>query len=93
MTTNKTIVFSLKKCPNCEILKQLLTKEKIPFDEIDMKSPTGATELFSNNVFTMQAPVLKFNNKYWTNITTVGNLDIKIVTDIIKSEKEKNNDT
>ncbi|MCK4928182.1 MAG: NrdH-redoxin [Methanosarcinales archaeon] len=59
-------VYSTKVCPNCKILKQILTESNISFNEMDMTTPAALTELAMNNVFTMSAPVLKIQNQFYT---------------------------
>ncbi len=62
----KISVYSTKFCPNCKMLKQLLDKENVPYKEIDMATPIGLTELRINSIFTMSAPVLQIDNKFYT---------------------------
>lgn len=62
----KISVYSTKLCPNCKILKQLLGQENIQYKDIDMATPIGLTELRINSVFTMSAPVLQIDNKFYT---------------------------
>lgn len=62
----KISIYSTKLCPNCNILKQLLGQENIQYKDIDMATPIGLTELRMNSVFTMSAPVLQIDNKFYT---------------------------
>ena len=62
----KISVYSTKLCPNCKMLKQLLGQENIQYKDIDMATPIGLTELRMNNMFTMSAPVLQIDNKFYT---------------------------
>lgn len=62
----KISVYSTKLCPNCKMLKQLLGQENIQYKDIDMATPIGLTELRINSVFTMSAPVLQIDNKFYT---------------------------
>jgi glutaredoxin len=59
-------VYSMKFCPNCKILKQLLERENIQYKEINMATPEAMTELRINSIFTMSAPVLQIGNKFYT---------------------------
>ncbi len=59
-------IYSKGKCPNCDILKQLLEKENIRYKEIDMVTPETLTELRMNDVFAMSAPVLQIGKKFYT---------------------------
>lgn len=62
----KISIYSTKLCPNCKMLKQLLDKENVQYKEIDMATPIGLTELRINSIFTMSAPVLQIDNKFYT---------------------------
>lgn len=62
----KILVYSTKTCPNCKILKQLLEKENVQYKDINMATPEAMTELRMNKVFTMSAPVLQIENKFYT---------------------------
>lgn len=62
----KISVYSTKLCPNCKMLKQLLGQENIQYKDIDMATPIGLTELRINSIFTMSAPVLQIDNKFYT---------------------------
>jgi glutaredoxin len=59
-------IYSTANCPNCRVLKQLLEKKNIQFNEVDMGTPAALTELRMNGVFTMSAPVLQIGGKYFT---------------------------
>jgi glutaredoxin len=59
-------IYSTSNCPNCRVLKQLLEKKNIRFNEIDMSTPAALTELRMNGVFTMSAPVLQIGGKFYT---------------------------
>jgi len=62
----KISVYSTKLCSNCKMLKQLLEQENIQYKDIDMATPIGLTELRINSIFTMSAPVLQIDNKFYT---------------------------
>lgn len=62
----KISVYSTKPCRNCKMLKQLLEQENIQYKDIDMATPIGLTELRINSIFTMSAPVLQIDNKFYT---------------------------
>ncbi|MCZ7361810.1 MAG: glutaredoxin family protein [Candidatus Methanoperedens sp.] len=59
-------IYSTANCPNCRVLKQLLEKKNVRFNEVDMGTPAALTELRMNGVFTMSAPVLQIGGKYFT---------------------------
>ena len=59
-------IYSSANCPNCRVLKQILEKKNVRFNEVDMGTPAALTELRMNGVFTMSAPVLQIGGKYFT---------------------------
>jgi glutaredoxin len=59
-------VYSTSNCPNCRVLKQLLERMNVQYKEVDMATPAALTELRMNGVFTMSAPVLQVDNKFYT---------------------------
>ncbi len=59
-------VYSTSNCPNCRVLKQLLERMNVQYKEVDMATPAALTELRMNGVFTMAAPVLQVDNKFYT---------------------------
>jgi hypothetical protein len=48
-----------------------------------MASPAALTELNMHSVFTMTAPVLRIEDKFYSNITETGKLDIAKNNDIL----------
>ena len=62
----KILIYSTKLCPNCKILKELLKRENIQYENINMSTPEALTELRMNSVFAMSAPVLQIDNKFYT---------------------------
>ncbi|MCP1662371.1 MAG: glutaredoxin family protein [Methanocalculus sp. MSAO_Arc1] len=68
MTSIDTIiVYSLEVCPNCEILKQYLQNNTIPYRERALDDPEVLTDLRMNGVFVMEAPVLQIGDRYLTS--------------------------
>ncbi len=59
-------VYSTKSCPKCEQLKAALGKAGISFENLDMATPEALTELRINGVFTLSAPVLQAEEKFYT---------------------------
>ena len=53
------IVYTLEYCPNCETLKEYLTRNAIPYRETDMSGAAALTELRINGIFVNEAPVLQ----------------------------------
>ena len=60
------IVYSKKDCPNCDMLKGLLTKENIEYKMVKIDTPAALTELRLNDVYTTLAPVLQVDNTFYT---------------------------
>lgn len=61
------IVYSLEVCPNCEMLKQYLQDNTIPFTERNLEDPEALTDLRMNGIFVMEAPVLQVGDEYLTS--------------------------
>jgi glutaredoxin 3 len=59
-------IYSKKDCPNCDLLKELLRGKNIEHNIVRIDTPEALTELRMNNVFTMSAPVLQIDNKFYT---------------------------
>lgn len=62
----KYVVYSTKTCPKCEQLKKTLKGLSIDFETLDMSTPEALTELRVNGVFTLAAPVLQADDKFFT---------------------------
>lgn len=62
----KLIVYSTQTCPKCQQLKAALTKAGVSFDNQDMSTPEALTELRINGVFTLSAPVLQADDRFYT---------------------------
>lgn len=65
--TPQLIIYTLEYCPNCELLKEFLTQQGIPFVERDMRTPASLTELRVNGVFVQEAPVLQHESSFLTS--------------------------
>jgi glutaredoxin len=59
-------IYSTVNCPNCKVLKQFLENRNIQYKEVDMATPAALTELRMNGVFTMSAPVLQVDSRFFT---------------------------
>jgi glutaredoxin len=59
-------IYSTNSCPKCEQLKKALTKAGISFENLDMTTPEALTELRISGVFTLSAPVLQVEEKFYT---------------------------
>lgn len=62
----KVTIYSTSSCPRCEQLKAALIKAGISFDNQDMSTPEALTELRINGVFTLSAPVLQADDRFYT---------------------------
>ena len=62
----KYIVYSTKACHKCEQLKKALKGWGTDFEIMDMGTPEVLTELRVNGVFTLAAPVLQVDDKFYT---------------------------
>jgi len=59
-------VYSTNSCPKCEQLKKALAKAGLSFENLDMTTPEALTELRISGVFTLSAPVLQVEEKFYT---------------------------
>jgi glutaredoxin len=57
--TQKLVIYTLEYCPNCELVKDYLNRNDIPFEEKTMATAESLTELRINGVFVNEAPVLR----------------------------------
>lgn len=83
----KISIYTIKNCPNCETLKQLLNKENIPYRVVNMFTPEAMTELAMNGIITRSAPVLQIDNNFYTTrelCPDMVDIDIGIVKSIVK---------
>ena len=55
----KLVIYTLEYCPNCELVKDHLIRNGIPFEEKNMATAESLTELRINGVFVNEAPVLR----------------------------------
>jgi glutaredoxin len=81
----KYTVFSTKSCPKCEQLKAELEKSGISFENQDMSSPKALTELRINGIFTLSAPVLQVDDKFYTTQELFSGEKLVDLAGIIKS--------
>jgi glutaredoxin len=61
------VIYTLEYCPNCEILKEFMNRNQIPFDEKDMSTAESLTELRIHGVFVNEAPVLRCGQGFLTS--------------------------
>ncbi len=86
MVENKNIdvkVYSLKVCPNCKILKDLLIASDVIFTEIDMATPAIMTDLSMRGIFASTAPLLEIESQIYYEISDKGRLNIEMVRGIL----------
>ncbi|MHC1631384.1 MAG: glutaredoxin family protein [Methanotrichaceae archaeon] len=62
----KYVVYTTKDCPRCKQVKKVLEDWGADFQVADMTSAESLTELRVNGVFTLTAPVLQLENKFYT---------------------------
>lgn len=60
----RIVIYSLQDCPRCEELKTWLRAAVVPFEEMDMNSPVGITDLRVNQCFAMEAQVLRVGDRF-----------------------------
>jgi glutaredoxin len=77
-------LYSTKSCPKCEQLKMALSKEKVQFETLDMATPKALTELRVNGVFTLAAPVLQVEERFYTVEDLFDGDKLKDVSSILK---------
>jgi glutaredoxin len=87
-SATSVIVYALEDCPNCEQLKEYLTKNNIPFAEEDMSSAAALTELRINGVFAREAPVLRKGSVFLVSrqLFALGRVKEDVVDSLIKGE-------
>jgi glutaredoxin len=61
------VIYTLEYCPNCEILKEYLSRNHISYDEKDMSTAESLTELRIHGVFVNEAPVLMGEGGFLTS--------------------------
>jgi glutaredoxin len=85
---SQIIVYTLETCPNCEILKDFLTKWGAAYEIRDMMSPAALTELRINGVFVREAPVLQRDRTFLTSadLFSATGLQKDVVTAILEGE-------
>lgn len=59
-------IYTTPDCPRCEQLKAFLERKGVRFDVVDMTTAEALTELRVNGVFTMSAPVLEVDGRFYT---------------------------
>jgi glutaredoxin len=81
----KFIVYSTQTCPKCQQLKAALSKAGVSFESQDMSTPEALTELRINGVFTLTAPVLQADDRFYTVGDLFSGEKLVDLADILKS--------
>jgi len=61
------IIYTLEFCPNCDTLKEYLTRQGVTYSERDLSTAESLTELRINGVFVQEAPVLQKDTTFLTS--------------------------
>lgn len=80
-----------RKCPNCDVLKELFSVNRIDFESVDIFTPESATELAVRDVFPKYTPVLqKGSNVYYKQLWSDHGVSLNIprIKYIVDSKKE-----
>ncbi len=77
-------VYSTKSCPKCEQLKKALAKAGVQYENLDMAAPEALTELRISGVFTLSAPVLQAEERFYTVDDLFEGERLKDLTSILK---------
>jgi glutaredoxin len=64
--TSQLTIYTLEHCPNCDVLKNYLRENQVPYQERDMSTADSLTELRINGVFVNEAPVLQKGSVFLT---------------------------
>ncbi|KQC04627.1 MAG: glutaredoxin [Methanoculleus sp. SDB] len=85
---SRIIVYTLENCPNCEILKEYLSRAGAAYDERDMMQPEALTELRINGVFVREAPVLQIGSTFLTSreLFSQGTVREETLSPLVKGE-------
>lgn len=59
-------IFSTENCPKCKMLKERIRLLCESYEEWNMATPDAMTELYTNGVFTISAPILQVDDKFYT---------------------------
>ena len=59
-------IYTTKTCPRCEALKHDLAARGRTFQTVNMSSPEALTELRCGGCYTMAAPVLQIEDRFFT---------------------------
>lgn len=82
------IVYTLDCCPNCEKLKEALTKAGIEYYERDAQTAESITEMRVNGCFAVEMPVLQIGNLFAESsvVFEQGTVDLQYVKKMIDDE-------
>jgi glutaredoxin len=82
------IVYTLEYCPNCDNIKEFLTKNGYKYFERDLSTADSLTELRMNGIFVNEAPVLQKDSDFYTSadLFPAGKLDGEHLLKLISGE-------
>jgi glutaredoxin len=72
----KITLYSTKTCKECKVIKQILTNNNIQYNEVDLATPAGLTELRMNGCNALLAPVLQVDNKFYLRHELIQNINL-----------------
>ncbi|VVB72065.1 Uncharacterised protein [uncultured archaeon] len=78
-------VYSTRACPKCEQLKKALKEAGKSYENMDMSTPEALTELRINGVFTLSAPVLQVEDRFYTVEDLFAGERLRDLAEILKS--------
>lgn len=85
---SQIIVYTLENCPNCELLKEYLSRAGAAYGVRDMMEPEALTELRINGVFVREAPVLQIGSTFLTSreLFSSGTVREETLSSLLKGE-------
>ncbi len=73
----KVKVYSTKVCPHCKMVKELLMREGVSYEDVEITDPEALTELRMNGVFTLITPVVQVGSTFLTHEELFNGDDLK----------------
>jgi glutaredoxin len=85
---SQLIIYTLEYCPNCDNIKEFLTKSGYKYFERDLSTAESLTELRMNGIFVNEAPVLQKDSDFYTSadLFPAGKLDGEHLSKLISGE-------
>jgi len=69
-------VFTLPVCPNCDDLKNKLTKKGLQFETYDLEDDDVRIDLMMKSVTLVEAPIVEIDGRYMSGKEAMGELGI-----------------